>query len=310
MPSATVLATFDEPTAARPTRIAVPADLHLTVDASGTWRVSHRTPDRLKAAVAAWNEEALDAVVFIGDLVNDGTQTQFEAFDEIIADLEHPFYAIPGNHDLIARDDVASMSLTGFENRYGAEEFPYHRRIGGVDLVALNSNQSTHSTVTSTYAGAVSEETLGWLRSTLPELEHPLVTIHHNLPGVRGLHDRAVQALEVSGGSPGFENAAALQSVLRAAGGPLVVTGHLHFPAVITDGAVTEFTLPSLGPYPCGYTILDIDEQGTVATFHSVANLDDRIEAFVHATEHTRAQLAAAQFVGLPLRDERGNPAG
>lgn len=300
-----MLATFATPTAARPTRVAVPSDLHLNLDQHGTWRVSHRTEARLRAAVDRWNEQDLDAVFFVGDLVNDGTRAQFDAFDAIIDDLEHPFYAIPGNHDLIQREGADSLDLREFERRYAPDRHPYHERIGGVDFLAVNSNQSERGAITDTYRGELSEDTLGWLERKVASVEHPLVAVHHNLPGVRAFHDEAVEHLEVTGGSPSFENAADVLEAIAAGGSPLVLTGHLHFPGVVTCQGVTEFTLPSLGPYPCGYTVLEIDEHGTVATFHPVADFDERIEAFVLGAGQTRVQLAATQFAGLPLRDDR-----
>jgi Icc protein len=67
------LAQFAEPVAGENTRLAVLADLHLSVDEEGTWRVSHRTVDRLEAAVESLNErDDLDAVLFVGDLVQSG----------------------------------------------------------------------------------------------------------------------------------------------------------------------------------------------------------------------------------------------
>lgn len=305
IPTETVLATFATPTAAEPTRLAVPSDLHLNLEQHGTWRVSHRTSSRLRAAVESWNDKELDAVVFVGDLVNDGTVAQYDAFDEILADLEHPFYAIPGNHDLIQREGTESLDLAEFERRYAPGPHPYHERIGGIDLLGVNSNQSTRGSITDTYRGRLEDDTLDWLERKLDTVEHPLVAVHHNLPGIRSLHDEAIEQLEVTGGSPRFENADEAEDAIAAGGSPLVITGHLHFPAVVTRQGVTEFTLPSLGPYPCGYTILDIDEHGTVATFHPVADFDGRVEAFVLGAEQTRVQLAAAQFAGLPLRDDR-----
>lgn len=301
----TVLATFDRPTAAEPTRLAVPSDLHLDLDQHGTWRVSHRTTARLEAAVDRWNEQDLDAVVFIGDLVNDGIRAQYDAFDEIIADLEHPFYAIPGNHDLIQREGAESVDLREFERRYTPARHPYHERIGGVDLLAVNSNKSTRGSITDTYRGELASDSLDWLEQHIATVDHPLVAVHHNLPGVREFYDQAVENLDVAGGSPNFETAAGMLDAVAAGGSPLVLTGHLHFPAVVTRKGVTEFTLPSLGPYPCGYTVLEIDEYGTVATFHPVADFDHRVEGFVLGAEQSRVQLSAVQFAGLPLRNDR-----
>jgi hypothetical protein len=94
------------------------------------------------------------------------------------------------------------------------------------------------------------------------------------------------------------------EPILARFDAPLVLTGHLHFPAVVTVGRTREFTLPSLGPYPNAYTVLDVSEAGTTARMHPVSGYDDRIESFVDGRDHSRVQLAAAQLSGLPIHDE------
>lgn len=308
-----VLARFARPTAETSTRIAVLSDLHLSVEETGTWRVSHRTEERFEATVESLNRTAdLDAVCFVGDLVQSGTRAEYEAFDRILAGLEVPFYAVPGNHDLLVDDSRETLSLSEFERRYTPGELPYHQRIGGVDLLALNSNRSTRDSLAESYTGRLEPETLEWLAERLETVSNPLVVVHHNLPGTRDLLWDSLEQLPVSGGSPDFENADELVDVLEGDGsktadgtvGPLVLTGHLHFPAVTATRGVREFTLPSLGPYPNAYTILEIDERGTTATMRSVSDYEERLESFTHGFEQCRVMLAAAQLAGLPLVDD------
>lgn len=301
-----LLARFAAPVASTPTRLAVLSDLHLSPDGQGTWRVSHQTADRLRATVESLNQEQdLDGVFFLGDLVQSGTHEEYEAFDRIIEGLEVPFFAIPGNHDLIGND---SLPLSEFERRYTPGELPYRKRIGGIDLLALNSNRSTRESVADSFIGRLEPETLEWLSDQLATAEQPLVAVHHNLPGTRSILFDSDDSLPVAASSPGFENADELVEVLNDGGAPLVLTGHVHFPAVARMGAVREFTLPSLGPYPNVYTVLDIDERGTTATMHSVVNYEDRLESFVLGRDNCRVQLAAAQMTALPLLDELSDP--
>lgn len=300
-----ILARFDAPAAETATRIAVLSDLHLTVDESGTWRVCHRTVDRLEAAVASLNRQAdLDVVIFAGDLVNDGTRAQYERFDGVLDRLDHRFLAVPGNHDLVQSETPDPLTLPEFEHRYTPGGFPYHERVGGVDLLALNSNRSTRERVADAYEGRLRPESLDWVRERLDAVDNPLVVVHHALPGTRSLMFDSMERLPVSGGSPGFETGAELTDALVAGDAPLVLTGHLHFPAVVTVGRTREFTLPSLGPYPNAYTVLDVSETGTTARMHPVSGYDDRIESFVDGRDHSRVQLAAAQLSGLPIHDE------
>ena len=297
-----VVARFAAPSASQRTTIAILSDLHLSVDGQGSWRVSHRTETRLAETVDRLNAVDIDAVLFAGDLVNDAKRAEFDAFDAIIADLTHPFYAIPGNHDLYDRE--GGLSLQEFEDRYTPERLPFHARIGGIDLLGVSSNPSTHEQVATTWDGYVTAEELEWLADKVSTVDTPVVAIHHSLPGTRELWETSLPWLPVDGGSPEFTNGRAFLNVLRDAGAPLVVTGHLHFPAVVNVDGVREFTLPSLGPYPSGITYLECGPEGTVIRFESVASYEDRVEAFVHGIDHNRVQISAAQLAGFPLVDE------
>lgn len=299
-----VLGRFDRPTASPRTRIAVLADLHLSPEETGTWRVSHRTEERLEATVRSLNRAALDAVLFVGDLVQGGLRSEYEAFDAAIADLDAPLYAVPGNHDLIGWGSRPSLPLSEFERRYTPGRLPYHERIGGVDVLALNSNPSTRETLADTFDGRVSATSLSWFDEKLSAVESPLVVVHHALEPARAQYRRGLRELPESGDSPPFRNGEELLTVLSERAAPLVVTGHLHVPLVAHAAGIREFTLPPLGPFPAGYTILDVGERGTTATFHSVTDFEGRLEALAHGLEHDRVLLTAAQLAGLPLVDD------
>ena len=299
-----VLGRFARPTAEDVTRIAVLSDLHLTTSNDETWRVERRTEERLEAAVDSLEQQELDAVLFNGDLVQSGTRQEYERFDRIVDGVTVPFLATPGNHDLTGFGSGAKRSLAEFERQYAPDRFPYHERIGGVDLLALNSTQATHDSLPKTYTGRLSPESLAWLDETLRTVDAPVVAVHHNLDNTRGILYDSENRFDSTPGSPGFENADELVAVLRKRDAPLVLTGHVHFPAIVRSGAVREFTLPALGPYPCAYTVLEIDESGTTAYFHPVAGREAREEALESGLENNRVLLAAAQLAGLPLHDE------
>lgn len=104
-----VLAGFERPVAETETRIAILSDLHLSVEESGTWRVSHRTAERLEAAVKSLSRlRDLDGVIFVGDLVQSGLRSEYEAFDRIVDELDAPFFALP--EITTARTPVRSSS--------------------------------------------------------------------------------------------------------------------------------------------------------------------------------------------------------
>lgn len=300
-----LLARFARPTAETRTRIAVLADLHLSVTDSGSWRVSHRTTDRLETTVAMLNRQSdLDGVLFLGDLVQSGRPAEYEAFDAVIDDLQVPWFAIPGNHDLIDWGDGDALTLPEFVDRYAPNAYPVHHRFGDVDILALNSNSSTPEQVADTYRGRLSDETLSWLDRKLATLSDPIVAVHHNLPASREQLMDALSELPVDGGSPAFENADTLVDVLQPHDPALVLTGHVHIPTVRDNRGVREFSLPSLGPYPNAYTVLEVGPAGTDAWLHPISTYDDRLESFVLGYEHCRVQLTAVQLAGLPLVDD------
>ena len=98
-----------------------------------------------------------------------------------------------------------------------------------------------------------------------------------------------------------FETADELADILATNGDALVVTGHLHVPMVVRSGRVTEFTLLPFGPYPCGYTLLDVGRRGTVASFHSAATHARQAEALGLGRENNRVLFAATRMSSLPL---------
>ncbi len=305
-----VLGYFATPTAETRTRIAVVSDLHLSTSGVGTPRVFHRTGERLRRVVTSLNRNELDAVVFNGDLVQNGTRAEHDAFDRIVADLDPPLFAVPGNHDLIDGDGAGTpLTLPEFQRRYAPASFPYRVQIGGVDLIGLNSNASTRETLTDSYTGRLSRSTLEWLDETLDAADSPLVAVHHTLETVRRRYRNERKQLPVeNGGCPAFETADELADVLATNGDALVVTGHLHVPTVVRSGGITEFTLPPLGPYPCGYTVLDVGRRGTVASFHSAATHARQAEALGLGRENDRVLLAAARMSNLPLVADRRSP--
>ena len=302
-----ILGSFTRPTTEAHTRVAFVSGLHLSTRGYGTSRALHRTEERLKRVVASLNEDRLDAVVFNGDLVQNGTRAEYEAFDRIVADLDPSLFAVPGNHDLIDRGDgsTSQLTLAEFERRYAPTSFPYRVRIGGVDLIGLNSNTSTRAALTESYSGRVSSSTLDWLETATSEAESPIVSVHHTLETVREQYRNEREHLPLEdGGCPAFENDDELISVLGDGSDPLVVTGHLHVPTIVRSMDITEFTLPPLGPYPCGYTVLDVGSQGTVASFRSACPYARQAEALALGHESDRTLLAAARMSTLPLASD------
>ncbi len=90
-----LLAQFSRPRADRRTRLAVLGDPHVATRSRETYRVFHRTEQRLRTAIDDCNERDVDLVVFPGDLTKDGELWNYDRVDVLLEELERPFVATP-----------------------------------------------------------------------------------------------------------------------------------------------------------------------------------------------------------------------
>ncbi|MEM4782422.1 MAG: metallophosphoesterase [Halalkalicoccus sp.] len=302
------LARFARP-AADPTTLAVLSDVHLAVDRIGTWKLFHRTERHLEAAVERVNERDVDGVVIAGDLTRNGHPSEFDRFEEI-ADFDPPTVAVPGNHDLpTAFDERDSLSIAAFEERFTPGELPFRSRFGSVEVIGLNSHAATVGEPADSYDGRVSAEQLIWLDETLSASDPDaptIVTVHHNLPATGDLYERYRAELPVKGEVPGFTNPQPLVELLAHHDVPLVVTGHLHFPAVERSGGVRELTVPAVSSFPHALLLIETDRRGTTVRSVPLTDSAGMVESIAHGYEKDRVLLSAAQIATFPLVDELG----
>ncbi len=303
-----LLARLERPTATEPTRLAVLADVHLSAEETGTWKVFHRTEAHLRAAVDCVNERAVDGVVVAGDLTRNGVPAEFDRFDELAA-FDPPSVAVPGNHDLPTTfDERESLPVPEFERRYTPGGLPFRTRLGDLEVIGLNSHAATPERPAETWDGRVTSEQLMWLDETLSELDvdSSLVVVHHNLPATGERYDRYSAELPMEGEVPGFSNPGPLVDVLDAADVPLVVTGHLHFPAIARTKGVRELTVPAVSSFPHALLLLEVDDRGTTVRLLPLTDADGMVESLAHGYEKDRVLLSAAQLATFPLVDEGG----
>lgn len=290
-----VLARLDRPASDPPVTVAVLADPHVAVDASGTWKVAHRARDRLATAVAAANEHA-DAAVVAGDLTSDGRPAEFDAVDAVLADLAVPWWAVPGNHDVPkAFDDHGTPPVGAFYDRY--DRPPFAREVGDLTLLCLDT-ASDGGDLRHTWGGRVGEEQRAWLAERLPAVENPVVVGHHPvaaLPGLpAGSRWRNFQV----------EDADAVAACLSDHDAGLVVSAHQHVPAVLGHGAlvagsdgdgaghgstVVETLAPAICSFPQASLHVEVDAGGT--TLRLVPLADHAGAAEAHGLARNGKQL-------------------
>ena len=170
-----------------------------------------------------------DAVLVTGDLVDHGSDAEYEQVRELLARLQAPTFTLPGNHD----DRAALRRQFGLAGA-GAEPVHYAVDLGPLRLVTLDS------TLPGEDSGALDNEQLTWLASVLdasPE-QPTLIAMHH--PPLRtgvavwdaiGLADQSRRALgEVLDG----------RHQVRG-----IVAGHMHRTIVGELAGVPVLTVPS-----------------------------------------------------------------
>jgi 3',5'-cyclic AMP phosphodiesterase CpdA len=103
-------------------------------------------------------------LVHTGDLVNQGTESQWREFEQTMAGFALPFYPVPGNHDGLAG------KLEGYLAHSGALAAHYSLDYGQVHLALADSHN-----------GGVNAEELDWLRQDLSATSQPvkIVVLHH-----------------------------------------------------------------------------------------------------------------------------------
>jgi len=303
-----VLARFARPRRPVRTRIAVLGDPHLSTRKVGSWKVFHRTEQRLATAIEDCNRRDVDGAVFVGDLTENGRPADFRRVHELFDRLEAPALAVPGNHDVpMAEDPHETPPVATFERRFTPRGLPFHATVGGVDVIGLNTASASDGSLYDTHGGEVSPGPLDRLSDVLADAETPLVVGHHNLSTAERLD---VPVSDWRSSVP-LDDAEDLLTVLRDGDAALYCSGHLHVPAVgRPDGDVRELVVPPLCSFPQGYALLRVGPAGTTVRHVPVADEEGVTEAYLAALRNKSksealAQLTAEQMRRLPLADER-----
>jgi predicted phosphodiesterase len=137
------------------------AEASLTFAVVGDSRHNPQVYGRVLAAVARSSSEF---VVHTGDLVDVGSEEQWQVFEQSMAGFPLPFYPVPGNHDGLGG------KLDGYLAHSRAPAAHYSLDRGPVHLAMAD-----------THNGGVSAAELAWLRDDLSRTTQPIkmVFMHH-----------------------------------------------------------------------------------------------------------------------------------
>lgn len=308
----TLMARLDRPSAPEPVRLAAIADPHVSTRADGTSKLFEHTFDHFAAAIDDIASRDVDAVISPGDLTKDGEGWNVEAVENALDGLDVPVYAVPGNHDVPKDgDDHDAISVADFAARFGPGDYPFHERVGGLDVLGLNS-AGTADRLADTHDGHVDADQREWLTERLEATENPLVLIHHNLGSVtdqlRRHRDRVRDDMAIP---PTMRETDALVDILADGGASLVLTGHFHLPLTGVDHGVREIATPTTCSFPQSYLLLDVGPAGTDVRLVPVADQDglelahDR-RASDSPTARGLTSIGAARVASMPLVVEDG----
>jgi predicted phosphodiesterase len=156
--------------ASSPARTAAPPAASASSTASAaslTFAVagdSRHNPEIYGRVLAAVTESGSEFLVHTGDMVDEGSEEQWQIFEQSMAGFSLPFYPVPGNHDALGG------KLDGYLVHSRAPAAHYSLDSGPVHLVMAD-----------THHGGVSAAELAWLRDDLSRTAQPLkmVFMHH-----------------------------------------------------------------------------------------------------------------------------------
>jgi 3',5'-cyclic-AMP phosphodiesterase len=180
-----------------------------------------------------------DLVVITGDLVDAPLAGSYDHLVRLLAKLELPFAAIPGNHDdrelmRAALPDKCYAQTNGALNSV--------RAVGDVDVVLIDT------VVPGAPYGELDDNTLAWLDATLGQsATRPALLFLHHPPFATEIEHMDVQNLR---------NAGTLAAIVgRHPRVRLVAAGHVHRAASTIFGAVSA----TICPAPNHAVALDLD---------------------------------------------------
>jgi Icc protein len=152
-----------------------------------------------------------DLVVITGDLVDGPLKESYDHLVSLLAKLELPFAAVPGNHD------SRELMRAAFPARYAQNNGALNsiHAVGDVDAILIDS------AVPGVPHGELDAETLAWLDTALAASStRPALLFLHHPPFATGIDHMDVQNLR---------NAEKLAAIVRAhPRARLVAAGHVH----------------------------------------------------------------------------------
>lgn len=250
-------------------------DYFMDLIARADGKVTHYTPELVKAFVAQVQKEGPDAVVISGDLTLNGGEASHRELAELLKPLKEAgilVLVLPGNHDVnhdayefsgeevtaIAGTDTEAFMEIYKEMGYGevlsrdGTSLSYIAEIGEhVRLLMVDVNAAKMS-------GSVNEETFVWAEEQLKAAKEQGATVigvtHQNVL----IHNpRFTFGYQLN-------NADKLFDLYERYGVTLNLSGHLHLQNIAEKESLTEIVTSSMAVAPNQYGVLKVAPDGSM----------------------------------------------
>jgi Icc protein len=249
------------PSSNAPVVCVIPGDLHLTEAGLENYRTAQWMIDEVNRIIRP------DFVQFIGDNVQDATPAQFHLFRSLYSQLQMPWFALVGDHDVCKRTGLAPY------REYVGE--PYGSlRLRGFRFLRLNTLE--HRPL------GLSESQIRWFEEEIAQATaagERIVVFQHHYP---------FKVCETFAG-PGIDAWRALVQTNRIAA---IFTGHTHYGQIANDGRNVVVTTRSIGDPEGGrpgYRLVYLHGDDLAVAYRTV---DDGGRPLVLIT-HPRCRLTA-----------------
>ncbi len=225
-----------------PVTFVVPGDLHLTEFGLPNHRAALQVVEELNTLIRP------DFVQFIGDNVQDATESQFRLFDDLRQRLESPHYALVGDHD-VHGDPGATRFRDRFGTTFGATS------LRGYRFLRLDTQQARPVGFWDAQINWLASE----LHSVIETVDRPVI-FQHNYP---------YQIWENFDG-PGVD---AWRSLVQTRRIEAILCGHTHYWQVANDGRNVTLAVRSIGDPeggPPGYLVGHLQGDDFAAVYRTV----------------------------------------
>lgn len=245
-------------------KMAILSDIHVTP--------GNANEEKLREAVREINSDDYDLVVMLGDLTNEGSDTELANVKSILDQIAHPLFVVPGNHEL-----TWSQSATKtFFDLWGNDRF-----VTEVDsLVIVGISCGPYMKMGD---GHIKQEDLHWLRSTLAERVTPgkrVLSLNH-YPLLADL-DNYVEYINLLSEYPVVAH----------------LNGHYHRWRTYEGGDIPGGMVRALdmknGDY--GYSIVEVSPEWVKVYNKQIGHARQPKYAFPVSTTHKRVEATAVEW--------------